>query len=320
MGPTGGPPGHNRAGLDALPSTGLAHFGTEDLTRDANLRRAGVVLLLGLAAALFVRFGQRASADAIFETTTRSRTTRAPLTARAILALGRVPGLRVLLPRPVAALSACILTLGRREEASRLRGFVSALLGIGVAAWGYLGGGGLMPVAILTSVLITAALEGLTVARQSASTPAAWLLAKSPIAPRHLVRGILWAVLARFVLLPLALLAALLSRQHGVVLAGLLAIAGLLTARIVVLAGLAIRPSFPLDEPPAVTGVLGTFVAWIVGTMGAAGYAIVSTLVTLVGELAGTLVALVGMLGLAVVAGVLQWLAARRVGALEYAS
>jgi hypothetical protein len=319
VGPTGGPPLLSRTVLEVLPSTWLARFWSDDWTRDANLRRAGVVALLGLSVTLFVRFGQRTSADAIFETTTRPRATRPPLTARAIAALGRVPGLHLLLPRPVATLSACILTLGRREEASRLRGFVSALLGIGVAAWGCLGSGGLMPVAILTSVLITAALEGLTVARQSASTPAAWALAKSPIAPRHLVRGILWAVFARFVLLPLVLLAALLSRQHGVVLAGLLALGGLLTARIVVLAGLAIRPSFPLDEPPAVTGVLGTFVSWIVGTMGAAGYAIVSTLVTLVGEMAGTAVALVGTLGLAVVPGVQQWGAARRLGLLEYA-
>ena len=316
-GATSGPPTLPATLMQALPSTWLARFWTDGWSADANLRRAGVVGLLGLCVAVFLRLGQRASADSIFETTTRVRSTRALRLARALLALGRVPGLRLLLPPPVAALAGCILTLGRREEASRLRGFVTTLLAIGVGAWGLLGDGGLMPMAILSSVVISVALEGLAVTRQSASAPAAWAIAKSPLPSRHLVRGILWAVLARFVMIPLSLFTVLLFRQHGWLLASTLALAGLFATRLVVLGALAIRPSFPLDEAPIVTGVLGQLVAWAVGTAGAVAYAVVTALVTMLGTV-GTVIAAIGMLGLAVASVAAQWVAARRLGQLEH--
>ena len=311
------PPTLSNEILDALPSTWLARFWTDGWSADANLRRAALVAVFGLCLAAFVRYGQRASADSIFETTTRARPLRAPLAARALGWLSRQPGLCVLVPPPVAALAGAILTLGRREEASRVRGFVTTVLALGIGVWGILGDGGIIPVAILSSVVLSVALEGLAATRQSASAPAAWAIAKSPLTAGHLVRAVLLAVLSRFVLVPLALFAVLLFRRHDALLATFLALASLFTTRIVVLGALAFRPSFPLDEAPVVTGVLGQVIAWAVGTAGAIAYAVAATLVSMLGTV-GMVITALGTLGLAAAAWVARWGAARRVARLEH--
>jgi hypothetical protein len=313
-----GPPALSSAVLDALPSTWLARFWTDDWSAAANLRRAAVMGLIAVGALVFVRFGQRASADSVFETSSRGRLTRAPLLARLLTRIGLVPGLRILLPAPAAALSGCIVTLGGREEASRLRGFVTLLLALGFATWGFWSDAGLMPVAILASVVVSVTLEGLAVARQSASAPAAWALAKSPMRSRHLVRAVQWAVLARFVLIPLGLFAALLFRRHTFGLAVVLTLAALLTARLIVAAALAFRPSFPLDEPPVVTGPLGQVVAWGAGTAGAVAYVVAATIAEMLGML-GTALVVVGTIGIGVLSIVAQAVAAQRCGRLEHA-
>jgi len=315
---TSGPPALSAAMLDLLPSTWLARFWTDDWGAAANLRRAGAIGLVATCALVFVRYGHRASADAIFETTSRGRLTRAPLLARLLTGLGRAPGLRILLPPPAAALAGCIVTLGRREEASRMRGFVTTLLAIGFAAWGFWSDGGLMPIAILASVIVSVTLEGLSVARQSASAPAAWAIAKSPMSARHLVRGVQWAVMTRFVLVPLGLFAALAFRSHTWGLALTLALGGLLSARLIVAAALAFRPSYPLDEPPVVTGMLGQAVAWAAGMAGAVAYVVAAMLTQLLGTL-GTLLVGAATVGVGVIAMAAQMLAAHRFSRLEHA-
>lgn len=316
----GAPPALPGRLLEALPSTWLARFWRDDWTSaDALLRRLGVLGLMGLSAGVFVLYAHRAGADAVFETTSSARPLRPPWLARLLTRLGHARGLWFLLPAPAAALAGCVLTLGRREEAARLRGLVTTLLAVGVAAWGYWSETALLPLALLASVNVTIVLEGLAFARQSASTPAAWAIAKSPLLPRHLLRGVLWAVLARFGLLPLGLFALLLFRHHTPGLAALLATAGFLGSRLVLTAAMAFRPAYPLDEPPTAPGALDQIVGWSVGTAGALGYVIAATVADLLGLVGVVLIAL-GTVGIGVLSVVAQWIAARRLARLEYAS
>jgi hypothetical protein len=321
MGATGmvtGPPALPGRVLDALPSTWLARFWTDDWSSlAANLRRMAVAALLGLSVVVFFRFGHRGGADAVFETTSSARPLRAPLLSRLLTWMGLQHGLRAVLPAPAAALAGCILTLGRREEAARLRGFVTTLLAIGVAAWGFWSEQALIPLAVLASVNVTIVLEGLAFTRQSASAAAAWAIAKSPLSPDHMVRGVLWAVLTRFGLIPLAMFTLLLFRHHAPALATILAVAGFLGARLILAAAMALRPAFPLDEPPTAPGALDQVVGWMVGTAGALGYVVAATLAELLGT-AGLVMIAMGTATIGGLALVAQVLAARRLGRLEH--
>jgi hypothetical protein len=312
-----GPPALPERVLRALPSTWLAAFWTDGWNGPANLRRAAVVGLMASSVAGFLLFVRRAtSVDALFESTSRVRTTRAPRLARALVGLGTRPGLRLLLPAPAAALAGCILTLGRREEASRLRGFATTLMAIAMAAWGLLADAGPLPMAVLASFIVSIALEGLAVTRQSADGAAAWAIAKAPLKPAHVVRAVQWAVTARFVLLPLALFGVLAFRRHSFYLAALFVAGGLAVARLVVASAFAARPAYPLGEAPVVAGAVAQVAGWALGIAGALGYIVASTVAELLGWFGGVLVALgvVATFGLSVVA---QLVAAHRLGRLE---
>ena len=312
-----GPPPLPAAVLEALPSTWLARFCTDDWGLASNLKRAGVLALLGSCVLLFARFARSASADSIFETTTRARLARAPLLARMLTAAARLPVLRVLLPMPAAALTACILTVGRREEVSRMRGVVTTILAVGFAAWGFWSDAGVLPMAVLSSILVSITLEGLAVARHSASAPAAWAIAKAPLAGRHVVRAMQWVVMTRFVLVPLALFAGLAFRSHGSGLAVVLAVGALLTTRLIVAASLAIRPSYPLDDAPVVAGMLGQVVSYGCGMAGAIAYVMAATLSQLLGGWGIALVA-VGAVGIGLASVVAQLVASQRFTRLEH--
>lgn len=277
--------------LRALPSTWLAAFWTDPWDAPANLRRALVLALMALSVAAFLLFARRASVDVLFDTTSRVRRTRVPLVARLLSAVGDTPGLRLVLPAPAAALAGCILTLGRREEAARLRGFVTTLLAIGMAAWGLLGDDGPLPAAVLGSFVVSIALEGLTVTRQSADGTAAWLFAKAPLRPAHVVRAVQWAVTVRFVAVPLALFTVLAFHRHPWYLAALFAAGGLAGARLVVSAAMAARPGYPLGEAPMVTGIVGQLAGWVLGLGGAVAYAVAATVADLLDWFGALLVA-----------------------------
>ena len=238
-----GPPALPARVLRALPSTWLAGFWTDGWDAAANLRRAAVVGLMAGASAGFLLFVRRASVDALFET----HLARAPYADAAARAAAGRDGegarLRLLLPPPAGALAGAILTLGRREEASRLRGFATTLLAVAMAVWGLLADDGLMPIAVLASFMVSIGLEGLSVVRQSADAGAAWVVAQAPLRARHVVRAVQWAVVTRFVLLPLALFGVLAFRRHPWYLAALLVAGSLAVARLVVASALAIRPS-----------------------------------------------------------------------------
>jgi hypothetical protein len=313
-----GPPALPARLLLALPSTWLARFWLDGWDAAANLRRAGVLGGIALCVGTFLFFVRRASVDALFETTSRVRRTRTPLLARVLVWLGGLPGLRLLLPAPAAALAGCILTLGRREEASRLRGFVTTLLAAAMAVWGVLGDGGLVPIAVLASFLVSIGLEGLAVTRQSAHAGAGWIVAKAPIRAGHVVRGIQWAVMTRFVLLPLAFFGVLVFRRHSWHLAALFVLAGLSVARLVVATAFAFRPSYPLGEPPAVAGAIAQVGGWALGTAGAVAYVVAALLADALGVLGTVLVGLAaaGAFGLSIAA---QAIAAHRLGRLEQA-
>jgi hypothetical protein len=199
-----------------------------------------------------------------------------------------------------------------------MRGVVTTVLALGFAAWGLWSDAGLLPIAALASIVVSITLEGLAVARQSASAPAAWAIAKSPIAARHIVRAVQWAVLTRFVLVPLALFAGLVFRTHGWGLAVTLAMAGLLSARLIIATALAVRPSYPLDDVPVLTGMLGQVVAYACGIAGAIAYVIAATLSQLLG-IWGTALVAVGTAGIGAASIAAQLVAARRVGRLEHA-
>jgi hypothetical protein len=124
-------------------------------------------------------------------------------------------------------------------------------------------------------------------------------------------------VLTRFVLIPLALFAALLFRDHTWGLALTLTLGGLLTARLIIAAALAIHPSFPLDRAPVVTGALGQVVAYGCGMAGAIAYVLAATLSQMLGAW-GTAVTAVGVLGVGVASIVAQVVAARRLARLEH--
>jgi hypothetical protein len=309
------PPALPERVLRALPSTWLASFWTDGWDLPANLRRAAVLGLMALSIAGFLLFVRRSSVDALFETTSRVRRTRAPLLARLLVALGGRPGLRLLLPAPAAALAGCMLALGRREEASRLRGFATTLLAIAMAAWGLLADAGPMPLAVLASFMVSIGLEGLAVTRQSADGAAAWAIAKAPLKPSHVVRAVQWAVMTRFVLLPLALFGVLAFRRHPFDLAALYVAGGLAVARLAVASTFAARPSYPLGEPPVVAGAVAQIAGWALGIAGALGYVVASAIADL-GWFGAVLVAIgvVVTFGLSVVA---QLVAAHRLGRLE---
>ena len=311
-----GPPALPERVLRALPSTWLAGFWTDGWDGAANLRRAAVVGLMASSVAGFLLFVRRASVDALFETTSRVRRTRAPLLARVLVALGGRPGLRLLLPAPAAALAACILTLGRREESSRLRGFATTLMAIAMAAWGLLADAGPLPLAVLASFMVSIGLEGLAVTRQSADGAAAWAIAKAPLKPAHVVRAVQWAVTARFVLLPLALFGVLAFRRHSFYLAALFVAGGLAVARLVVASAFAARPGHPLGEAPIVAGVVAQMAGWALGIAGAVAYMVASTVAEMLGWFGGVLVAMgvVVTFGLSIAA---RLVAAHRLGRLE---
>jgi len=313
---TGGAPSPASVVLEALPSTWLARFWTDGWA-PADLGRRGALVLLGTGCALaFWRLGL-SSPDVVFETTSRPARSRLPLPARLVLAVGRLPVLgRLLVPGPVGAVAAVVLTLAGREEASRLRGFTTLLLAVGFAFWGFRSETPLIPLAGLASIVFTSALEGLAAARQSSSAGAAWMLVKAPVTPRHLLRGVQWAVGVRFVLPPLLLAGALLVRQHGWPLAALLVLGELLGARLLVASALLVRPAVPLGEAPRLGGVLGQVAAWGFGVAGAIGYVIAATLAELLGPL-GLVVAAVGVAGVAGASLLVQLLAATRLQGLE---
>ncbi|MET0553878.1 MAG: hypothetical protein ABW221_12620 [Vicinamibacteria bacterium] len=315
-GSTLGPPALPERVLRALPSSWLAGFWTDGWDGAANLRRAAVVGLMASSVAGFLLFARRASVDALFETTSRTRRTRAPLLARVLVALARRPGFRLLLPPPAAALAACILTLGRREEASRLRGFATMLLAVAMAAWGLLADAGPMPLAVLASFLVSIGQEGLAVTRQSADGAAAWAIAKAPLKPAHDVRAVQWAVMARFALLPLALFAVLAFQRHPWHLAALFVAGGLGVVRLVVASACAAHPAYPLGEAPVVTGMIGQVTGWALGIAGALAYVVGATLADLLGWFGAVLVGVgvIVTIGLSVAA---QIVAAHRLARLE---
>lgn len=273
--------------LDALPSTWLARFWLDDWGAAANLRRAGAVALMSAAVVGFLLFSRRAPVDSFLESTSRVRRTRLPLLARLLLAVPRMPLGRLLLPPPVAALAGGLVTVGSREEASRLRGFPNVLIAAAMVAWGFWSeAAGLLPIVVLASLTISMGLDGLAVARQSAQPDAAWMVAKSPLGPGQLVRAVLWAVTLRFVLPPLAFFSVLAFRRHAWYVAGLFVLGGLALARFAVASTLALHPSVPLSDPPRVGGIAGQLAAWAVGMAGATAYAVAASLLDFEGMIA----------------------------------
>lgn len=305
--------------LQALPSTWLAGFWTDGWDGAANLRRAGVAGVMTCAVAGFLLFVRRASVDALFETTSRVRRTRAPLLARLLVAIGGAPVVRLLLPRPAGALAGVILTLGHREEASRLRGFATTLLSVAMAVWGLWADDGLMPIAVLASFTVSIALEGLAVVRQSADAGAGWVVAQAPLSGRHTARAVQWAVITRFALLPQALFGVLAFRRHPWFVAVLLVAGSLAAARLVVASALAFRPSIPLGEPPVVSGVAAQVTGWALGVGGAVVYVMAATVADLLGVIGAVLVAM-GVLATFAASVAVQMLAAHRLGRLEAAA
>jgi hypothetical protein len=156
------------------------------------------------------------------------------------------------------------------------------------------------------------------VTRQSAHAGAGWIVAKAPIRAGHVVRGIQWAVMTRFVLLPLAFFGVLVFRRHSWHLAALFVLAGLSVARLVVAAAFAFRPSYPLGEPPAVAGAVAQLGGWALGTAGAVAYIVAALIADALGVLGTVLVGLAaaGAFGLSIAA---QAIAAHRLGRLEQA-
>jgi hypothetical protein len=267
----------------------------------------------------FLLFVRRASVDALFETTSRVRRTREPLLARLLVAIGGVPVLRLLLPRPAGALAGAVLTLGRREEASRLRGFATTLLAAAMFVWGLWADDGMMPVAVLASFTVSIALEGLAVVRQSADAGAGWVVAKAPLSARHVVRAVQWAVLTRFTLLPQALFGVLAFRRHPWHVALLLVAGSLAAARLVVASALAVRPSIPLGEPPRVSGFVSQMTGWALGIAGAVAYVMAAMLTDLLGAIGAAVVAL-GVIATFVASFTVQLGAAHRLARLEHAA
>lgn len=312
-----GPPALPEWVLRALPSTWLSGFWTDGWDRAANLRRAGALAAMSCAVAGFLLFVRRASVDALFETTSRVRRTREPLLARLLVAIGGVPVLRWLLPRPAGALAGAVLTLGRREEASRLRGFATTLLAAAMFGWGLWADDGMMPAAVLASFTVSIALEGLSVVRQSADAGAGWVVAKAPLSAGHVVRAVQWAVLTRFALLPQALFGVLAFRRHPWHVALLVVAGSLAAARLVVASALALRPSIPLGEPPRVSGFVSQLTGWALGVAGAVAYVMAAMLAELLGAIGAVAVALGVIATFAASFGV-QVAAAHRLARVEH--
>jgi hypothetical protein len=324
--PFGGPAG-SRFSVAAwpatawLPSSWFALFWMDDGSPAAWLRRAAVAALLGLAglvasgrifSSYYANFAEQSVAPA-------ARPSRALLT-RLLDGFARVPGLRRLLPAPVHAVAAAVLTVTRREDVSRTKTLVPQVMAVGAFALSLWGGAPLAAVSMtmLTYLGFSSVLDGLQVTRQSSHPAAGWIFWGTPLAPRHVVRGLTTALTLRFLFLPAALLAVLFFRRHPPALAAFLSLAYVLTARLVIPLGLVVWPAKPLSHEQRATQSLGGFV---VGFVLAISFAVAQAMVELLAPMFGVVAFVLGVFGLFVLAMAswgLAWSAAERLARLEY--
>jgi hypothetical protein len=304
-----------------LPSSWFALFWVDGDVPGSWGRRTAAVGLLGLAglvasgrlfARYYANFAEQSAAPA-------ARPARALLT-RLLDAFARVPGLGRLLPPPVHAVAAAVLTVTRREDVSRTKTLVPQVMAAGGFALAWWGGAPMAAISMtmLTYLGFSSVLDGLQVTRQSSHPGAGWIFWGTPLAPRHVVRGLTIALTLRFLFLPAALLAVLFFRRHPPALAAFLSLAYFLSARLVIPLGLVVWPAQPLSHEQRATQSLGGFVA---GFALAVSFAVAQALVELLAPLFGVLAFGLGVLvlfGLALAGWAFAWSAAVRLGRLEY--
>lgn len=223
---------------------------------------------------------------------------------------------RHLLPAPTSGVADLVLLVNAREEMSRIRAFAPRLVQIGAAAGALALDDPLMPIALLGGYGLLCVAEGLAAAARSAQPQASWLLLAAPVAPARLTSGLAWAVLAREATLPASLLVIVLLVCRPFAAAAVLVAAFALAAVAVTGLLLFLAPRVPLgSEQKAWPGLAGFLGLNVLGTACAVGFALMVAL-TSAGTF-GTMIAGAALVPLALVAGVLAWLASRRTPVAE---
>ena len=225
---------------------------------------------------------------------------------------------RLLLPAPVQAVASAVLLATRREDVSRAKILASQLLALGAFVVAFTGAEHLVTVTLLTYLGFSSVTDGLKVTRQSGLPAAGWIFCGAPIEPGHLVRGLSAALMLRFLALPAVLLAVIFFRQHPPGLAAVLALGYVLVARVVVMAGLALWPAFPLSQEQQRAQ---SMLSYVFGFALSIAFGIAQTILVLLHQGFATVALVLGAAGLVALAAAawgLRWAAASRVSRLEY--
>jgi len=307
--------------IAALPSTWFARFWLPGVAGAGVFERAGVValaagsVLLGTSGVLDRRYVH------LVELTAQppAGAVSPPRVVRLLAGLGRLPVLGPrLFPPSVTGVAAAVLTVTEREEISRLKIWLPRALGLVFFALGFHEGGAMLGLAMLSYLAFSGMVEGLDVTRHSAQADASWLFFASPLPRADVARGMMLAVTARFLALPLVLLGVLLFRAHPPFLAALLLLGTFFSACAVLAMALAAWPDLPLSRDQRATHNLVGFAAgFVLGIAGAVGYALATLVTRLLDGLGEALVA-AGVAGLAALAIAARAFSARRLDRLEY--
>lgn len=278
-----------RPWLDLLPSSWFALF----CSSASASQRAGALLLVTGALALFARRGIERYGEALAAPPAQAARTVPPRSARALAALGVVPLVRrFCLPGAAAGIAVALLTLTRREDIARLKACSSGLVVLGFFAWGLWSRDAVAPLWVLCYYTLGASLDGLDVMRQSAHAEAAWLFRNAPLDPASYASGFQWAVGVRYTALPWLLVATLVPFRYTPLLGVTLLVALFALARLLVACGLVLFPALPLSRPPrAGQGVATQIVSWVASSAALAAYGVLALVADAVGP-AGPLIAL----------------------------
>lgn len=302
------------------PSSWFALFWLDDPLPGALSRRAGAILLLGTAV-LVALGGVLSRYYADFAEQSVAKGGRSPRSALvwALERITRLPGAgRHVLPPPVLAVAAAVLTTTRREDVSRAKTLAPQVLALVAFAVAWTGAEPLVMLTMLTYLGFSAVVEGLQVTRQSSHPAAGWIFWAAPVDPRHVVRGLTLALTLRFLVLPAVLLALILFRLHPPALAGVLSLAYVLSARLLIPLGLALWPALPLShDQRSAQSFFGFVLAFVLTVVFAVAQAVIVMLTPLFGVIAVALAAAM-LVALAGAAWGLGWSAAQRVARLEY--
>lgn len=277
--------------------------------------------LLLFAAALFANMaldGDRYYAG-VFEARGReARRREKSLTFAAIRLAAKVPLVGpALLPPPVLAVASVVLAASVREEISRLRSLAPRLLLVLFGAIAFFQPESPIPAALLAFGGFFAAMDGWQVASQGAIPAASWVFRGAPVTPRHVMRGLVVAVVAKYFLPAAALLTAVVLRSHGVMAAAVLLAAYLLHGSVVLSLLAVVRPTLPLSRDqtatPGLGGILGT---QVVGMAAGLSFTVFSAVVAFLGGW-GVLVAAALLVPAAAVAAGSRLFAISRLGNVE---